>query len=116
MAALQIVAAAHGASAGLPYVDNLDSFEAELPKSLVRGSFASSTAPSLVLLPRVLMAWNRGEGVAFSGFTAASAAGSPRDEATFRALIARQLQGLLGAAARPAWRKNHRGELALHLE
>ena len=82
-------------------------------------TFSSSQRPSIVLLAPILMAWNRDESSpSYGGYTAAAAgaAASAGDEATFRALLARQLQGLLGGSARPAWRRNHRGEHSLLLE
>ena len=121
MAALQLVASASGGGGGgsLADADFLDSFAYTPARG--SGMFDVKRRLSIVLLAPVLMAWNRDEASqSFSGFTAAAAAAGSAagagDEATFRALLVRQLQGLLGGGAKPAWRKNHRGELCLHLD
>jgi hypothetical protein len=113
MDALLIVSAS---DANRAYDGSLDSFyfSGGPPNAFGRPAVAASH----VLLAKTLMAWNRDEGVSFPGHTAA-AAGAPAssgDEATFRALLVRQLQGLLGGGAKPVWRKNHRGDHSLHLD
>jgi hypothetical protein len=97
MQALQLVVCA---SASNVAGDNLlDSFYFTSPRLSGGGlgsTFSSSQRPSIVLLAPILMAWNRDESSpSYAGYTAAAAgaAAGAGDEATFRALLARQLQG-----------------------
>lgn len=110
----------------------LDSFCFERPRSSTANMFTTNITMSFELLAPILMAFNRDESVSFSGYVSSPDRGplgtaplpvkrDNADESTFRKLLARQLQGLLGSSSSgnlivPSWRKNMRGEFTLSLD
>jgi hypothetical protein len=110
----------------------LDSFCFERPRSSTANMFTTNISISFELLAQILMAFNRDESVSFSGYVSSPDRGplgtaplpvkrDNADESTFRKLLARQLQGLLGSSSSgnlivPSWRKNMRGEFTLSLD